>query len=119
MNEKYVLTEEKKECLGRTLYRIKAIISFKDVAKGELGGWIEKEDNLSQDGNAWVFGDARVYGDACVYGDARVFGDARVSGKIKLKSVLCSRFSFEFDWQVDLWHKKEKEFEDEVKVIIK
>ena len=30
----------------------------------ELGGWIEKESNLSQDGDAWVCGDARVYGNA-------------------------------------------------------
>ena len=29
-----------------------------------MGGYIEKEDNLDQVGDAWVYGDARVSGDA-------------------------------------------------------
>ena len=29
------------------------------------------------------------------------------------------RFNFEFDWQVELWQKKEKEFENKVKKKIK
>lgn len=58
--------------LGTELFRIKALISFSDVEKGELGGYVEKEENLSHSGNAWVYGDARVYGNARVYGDAEV-----------------------------------------------
>ena len=102
MNRKFELTE-KKEVGGLTLFRIKAKIAFGNVAKGELGGWIEKEGNLSDSGDAWVSGDARVSGDAWVY------------GKLKLTSRLCSFYDFEFDWQVKLWHKKEEEFEAEVK----
>ena len=58
--------------LGTELFRIKALISFSDVEKGELGGYVEKEENLSHSGNAWVYGDARVYGNARVSGDAEV-----------------------------------------------
>ena len=76
--KKYELTTECKEFLERKLYRIKALTSFSDVKEGDLGGWIEKEENLSQEGNAWVYGDARVYGDSWVCGNARVYGDARV-----------------------------------------
>ena len=65
---------------GKTLYRIKALINFDVVVAGSLGGYIEKEDNLTHTGNAWVYGDARVSGDARVYGDAEVYGDARVYG---------------------------------------
>ena len=54
------------------LFQIKAEINFGNIAKGELGGFIEKESNLSQYGDAWVYGDARVYGNAQVSGDARV-----------------------------------------------
>ncbi|MEG9531940.1 hypothetical protein V6W72_11455, partial [Mannheimia sp. HC-2023] len=43
---------------GRTLYRIKALISFGLVVAGELGGYIEKENNLVQADNAWVSGNA-------------------------------------------------------------
>lgn len=61
-----------------TLHRIQAITSFENVVAGELGGWIEKEENLSQGGNAWVGGNAQVSGNAQVRGNARVGGDARV-----------------------------------------
>ena len=63
---------------GRTLYRIKALITFGTVVAGELGGYIETEKNLDHSGNAWVCGYARVFEDAEVYGDARVFGNAQV-----------------------------------------
>lgn len=64
---------------GRTLYRIKSLRDFGCVKKGELGGYIEKEYNLSHEGNAWVSGDARVYENARVYGNAWVYGNASVS----------------------------------------
>ena len=81
---KYEFTGEVKICFGRTLHQIRAKISFGNIAKGDIGGWIESEKNLSQDGNAWVSGDARVFGDAWVSGDARVFGDACVSGNASI-----------------------------------
>ena len=49
---------------GIELFRIKALISFDNVKKGELGGYVEKEENLSHSGNAWVSGNARVSGNA-------------------------------------------------------
>ena len=70
---KYTLTDETKECFGVTLHRVK-------YENGEIGGWLEKESNLDQDGDARVSGDALVYGNARVYGDAQVYGDAWVSG---------------------------------------
>lgn len=62
--KKFELTSEFVTFLGKKLFRIKALISFGNVEEGELGGYVEKEENLSNDGNAWVAGDARVYGDA-------------------------------------------------------
>jgi hypothetical protein len=68
------------------LYRIEALKDFSDVRKGDIGGYIESERNLSQEWVCWVFGDAQVFGDARVYdnaqvyGNAWVFGDARVFG---------------------------------------
>ena len=80
MNPKYEFTGETMDCFGYTLRQIEAIENFGDVKKGDIGGWIETEKNLSRYGNAWVSGDARVFGDALVSGDARVSGDAWVSG---------------------------------------
>ena len=82
--KKYELTAEFIEKWGKKLFRIKALISFGSVEVGELGGYVEKEDNLAQTGNAWVYGDARVYGNARVYGDAWVYGDARVYGNARV-----------------------------------
>ena len=78
--KKFELTSESVTFLGKTLFRIKALVSFGDVAEGELGGFIERENNLDQSGDAWVSGDARVCGDAKVFGNAWVSGDARVCG---------------------------------------
>src|SRR5260364_268748 len=99
MSKKYELLKE--DCIehdGRTLYRLRALRDFEYVGTGQLGGSIAKEENLSHEGEAWVFADARdfddalvfvnarvfsstqLYGDAWVYDNARVFGDARVSG---------------------------------------
>ena len=79
--KKFELTTEFiTNALGKKLFRIKALVEFGSVKAGELGGYAEKEENISQDGNAWVSGDARVYGDARVSGHARVSDNARVSG---------------------------------------
>ena len=73
MNKKYeLLTDDTIEVFGRKLFRIKAKKNFGTVEAGELGGYIEKEENLSEDGNAWVYADAMVYGNARVSGDAEV-----------------------------------------------
>ena len=76
--KKFELTSETRVYLGKTLYRIKALISFGNVSAGDLGGFVEKEENLDQFGSAWVCGDACVSGNAWVCGNAWVFGNARV-----------------------------------------
>ncbi len=77
---KFSLTKNKKVELGVTLYQIKAEETKNGINKGDLGGWIEKKENLSMFGDAWVSGDAWVFGDAKVSGNALVSGDAKVSG---------------------------------------
>ena len=79
MNNKYEFDETKNFC-GITLHRIRALrdIPSVKVKSGDLGGWIEKENNLTQDGDAWVSGNAKVYGDAMVFDDAIVCGNATV-----------------------------------------
>ena len=67
--KKYELTTNTKMMFGRTLFQIRALISFGNVTAGELGGYVEKEDNLAHDGNAWVYGNAEVCGNAKVCGN--------------------------------------------------
>ena len=61
-----------------TLHRIRAVAEFGLVKIGDIGGWIEKEENLSHEGKAWVCGNAEVWGDAKVWGDAEVFSASHV-----------------------------------------
>ena len=72
--------------MDRTLYRIKALKDFSNVVAGELGGWIEKEENLSQEGNAWVADDAKVCGDSLISNNALVSDNAIVSGNVNVLS---------------------------------
>ena len=75
--KKYEFTGEVKVECGVTLHRIRAVVSFGIVVKGELGGWIEREDNLSQYGDAWVYGNAKV----CDNADYIVFKNWWSSGR--------------------------------------
>ena len=70
--QKYEFTEETKVKNGITLRRIRRI------SDGLIGGWIEKEENLSQDGDCFVSGDALVLGNAKVSGNANIYGNAKV-----------------------------------------
>ena len=75
---------------GAKLFQIKCTRKIKYADIGDLGGYIEKENNLSGDawvsGNAQVSGDAQVYGDAQVSGDAWVYGNAQVSGDARVSN---------------------------------
>ncbi|WP_273722100.1 hypothetical protein, partial [Bartonella sp. ML71XJBT] len=87
MCKKYELTrgiKKIKHALTRetiNLYCICALKDFDDVKEGDLGGFIEKEANLSHDGNCWV------YDNACAYGHARVSDNA----KIRHYSQICGQ----------------------------
>ena len=90
-NKKCELTNEKITFMGRVLHRIRALRNFGIVKVGDLGGFIESEDNLSQDGSCWVFDYAKVYGNARVYGNAMVFDYAKVFYCAEVFD--CARFS--------------------------
>ena len=67
MGPKYEFTGENMKYGSSILHRIKRL------SDGKIGGWIEKEENLSQEGSCWVDGDAKVYEDAKVYGNAKIY----------------------------------------------
>ena len=83
--KKYEITNETICVGGKTLYRIKSLIDFSNVTQGTLGGFIEKETNLSHDNNAWVYGNAKVYDNAWVYGNAKVYDNACVYGNAMVR----------------------------------
>ena len=76
--KKYKLTEETIKINVRILYRIEALKDFKDVKKGDKGGYVEKEENLSQNGDCWVYDNAKVCDKAMVYNNAKVYDNVMV-----------------------------------------
>lgn len=90
--QKYKIIESTAiEYEGHKLYRIEALRDFANVKKGDRGGYVETQDNLSHDGNCWIYDDAKVYGQAKVFEDAlildnaEVFNHAEVYGKAQIR----------------------------------
>lgn len=81
-----ISSEEESSVVEIKLYRIQALKTFTKsggynpiIHVGELGGYVETEDNLSQEGNCWIFGDAKVKDGGKVIDDAIVYDKCLVS----------------------------------------
>lgn len=81
MEKKYKFVDEVVTYHGAVLHRIQALRDFGKVKKGDLGGWIEKESNLSHEGTCWVYDNAKVFGGAVVSGSASIRDEAKVYGR--------------------------------------
>ena len=94
--DKYCILEERKGFLNKEVNRIMAMRSFLVrghilVVMGDIGGYVEKEDNLSQKGNCWIDGDSmalddsKISGDSYLHGHVLTIGNATVSGNAFIK----------------------------------
>lgn len=107
MSKHFKLTAETKlNEAGITLHRIRATRDSLHAKKGDLGGWVERLDNLEMD--AWVADEAelseyavafdqalirnksKVFGNSSVYENALIDGNAVVCGDVLVhdKAVL-------------------------------
>ena len=85
--KKFKLTDDTIVIDGITLHRIKALRSFGNVTKGNFGGWVEKEENLSQLGDAWIDENAKVYGNAYIFENALISGEAMIYGHASIYEI--------------------------------
>ena len=77
-NRKYELTDVTMKFEGRTLYRIRALRNFSDVDTGELGGWVESENNLSQEGDCWIYDNAKCVDNARMYDNSTIYNNSEM-----------------------------------------
>lgn len=80
--KKYVLTENRKvmdDKYGnkRTLIQVQALKEFKTItgdtiSAGDFGGWVESEENLSQQGNAWLDKESYAFDTSVITGNAYI-----------------------------------------------
>ena len=64
--KKWKLTANIRIKYGRTLTQIEAVLSFNNIKKGDLGGWIESEKSLADD--AWIYQNAEAFKDSKIWG---------------------------------------------------
>ena len=80
MNEKYEITDIAHPRYP-WLHRIRALRDIReDVHAGDLGGFVQSEDNLSIHDPSWIYGDAIACEDAYVSQNAALFQNAVVKG---------------------------------------
>lgn len=87
-----------------TLYQIRALRDFTcpfklnpdgeildqtPVKKGDLGGYVQKEENLSHEGGCWIFEEAEVRDNGRVEGNARLAGRSLVRDNAVVKGYSC------------------------------
>lgn len=102
-NKKYEFTGETRTVeINEITYVVKRIKALEpldppgmdgDVSVGDLGGWIESEDNLSEDGMCWVDEEAVVVGKAIVKDNAYVCGHSTVKGE----AIICDNSAVDDD----------------------
>ena len=87
MTNKYELIFCETECL----FRVKALKDFANIHKGDIGGFVKSEKNLSQVDNCWIYDNAKVLGNAEICDNAIVCNNAIVYGNAKVcgKAIVC------------------------------
>jgi len=83
-------------------FRIEALRDFSDVKKGDIGGFVQSEHNLSHRGDCWI------------YEDAVVEGDNRISGNTKKYT-----FHTDFENELPLYTRDIIEIKEQLSHIIK
>ena len=108
-DKKYELVPETvTEFYCKPMYRIRALKDFSNVKKGDLGGYVESEENLSQEGNCWIYDGsivglgAKVVEDAVVKGYSNVIEHSRISNNaiVEKDSVIKGGSSIKFNSRV-------------------
>lgn len=85
-DKKYELVPETvTEFYSKSMYRIRALKDFSDVKKGQFGGYVESEENLSQLGNCWIYDNSIVGLGSRVIHNAVVKGNSTVIGYSEIK----------------------------------
>lgn len=92
MEKKYeILKNTKVRFFGREIYRIKALKDFGNVKKGDIGGYVESEYNLSQEGDCWIYDNAVACDNAVVRDNSIVHDNVMVKNcaVVRDNTIIC------------------------------
>lgn len=88
--KKYEIIDENTRLFGIFGHRIRALKDFSDVKAGDIGGFVSSEDNLSHEGDCWIYDNAmalqnsRVDQNAKLKNYSRAYDNAVISGNAEL-----------------------------------
>ena len=85
MEKKYEITDETHPVYQKCR-RIRALIDIPEIGvkAGDLGGFVESEENLSQTGNCWIFDSAIAMDNAWVMDNSQMYGDSQIWDNAKM-----------------------------------
>ena len=89
MEKKYELIEQK-----NGLYQIRALRNFSWVSKGSLGGYVQSEANLSQEGNCWIDPRGVVLENAVVSENAYIGAGSVINGNAQIRGKAIVSYSY-------------------------
>ena len=79
--KKYELIKEGKDYFAeREMFRIRALKDFGNVKAGDIGGWVCSYNNLSQEGDCWIYDNAKCLDNARIFDNAMMFDNAIMFG---------------------------------------
>lgn len=80
VNDKFKLWGGGKTHDDKKVFRVQALKDFNDVKAGDLGGYVESEENISfkPGDHSWVYDDSIVHGDGRVEKDSVVYKNTEV-----------------------------------------
>ena len=86
MGNKYkILHDQKEEIYDNVFaYRIQALKDFDDVKAGDIGGYVQSEKNLSQEGNCWIYDNASVINNSIVLENAKIKNKAYIADNARV-----------------------------------
>ena len=76
---KYELVKESKTMFeGREIYRIRSLKDFNNVTAGDIGGWVCSYNNLSQEGDCWIYDKAKCLDKARILDNAKMYDNSKM-----------------------------------------
>ena len=90
--KKYELIKESKTYFEeREIFRIRALKDFRNVRAGDVGGWVCSYDNLSQEGNCWIYGNAKCLDNAMVSDNAMMIDNSKMFDNSRMydNAIMC------------------------------
>ena len=85
VNKKYDLIPQE----DTSLFRIRALRDFANVKAGDLGGFVEKEQNLSHHNTCWIYDHAKVFGNAHISDQAIISDHAIICDNVRVYKNVC------------------------------